>query len=509
MVQEEVIVLVKKIQEDRCESNFLELKKASGGCPNKLYDTFSSFSNQDEGGVIAFGIDETTYELVGVYNAADLQKKVAEKCLEMEPPVRAILSASTIEGKSVVIAEIPGVQYEKRPVYYKPKGIVKGSYVRVGDADLPMTKYEIYQYDAYRRGIKEDRRVVDTGWVMRDEDLLKSYVDKVRKGNNILFENLADEEILELHSIVKGGKPTMTGLMVFSKYPQASFPNLAIKASRSPGIERGAATVEGMRFLESKKIVGSIPLMLEEAMKFVARNSRVQITIDASGQRIDRPEYPVRAVREAIINALIHRDYSRYTEDSAILIEMYQDRMEIINKGGIYGNVSVTRLGKESPETRNSTLTAVMEELEYSENRFSGIPTMRSEMLKAGLPEPVFEDNQNEFKVIFYNHQSHEVEQDVANNLTEVKAFSIFNSLSNIEKECIHFCRTAKSRAEIAEYLGKTRNYVSSSIIRPLLDSGLLQMTIPEKPKSKNQMFVVSELYQNTLAKMDKDTLSE
>ncbi len=121
MVQEEIIVLVKKIQEDRCESNFLELKKASGGCPNKLYDTFSSFSNQDEGGVIAFGIDETTYELVGVYNAADLQKKVAEKCLEMEPPVRAILSASTIEGKSVVIAEIPGVQYEKRPVYYKPK----------------------------------------------------------------------------------------------------------------------------------------------------------------------------------------------------------------------------------------------------------------------------------------------------------------------------------------------------------------------------------------------------
>lgn len=67
--------------------------------------------------------------------------------------------------------------------------------------------------------------------------------------------------------------------------------------------------------------------------------------IDDNEHRVDKPEYPVKAVREAILNALVHRDYSVHTENVPIRIEMYRDRMEIINSGGLYGKISIDALG--------------------------------------------------------------------------------------------------------------------------------------------------------------------
>lgn len=98
-------------------TNTIELKKAEVDCPRKIYDTLSSFSNQDDGGVILFGIDEEDYTVTGVYNPADLSAKIAGKCKEMEPVVRAVITCASIEGKPVVTAEIPAVSYTERPVF--------------------------------------------------------------------------------------------------------------------------------------------------------------------------------------------------------------------------------------------------------------------------------------------------------------------------------------------------------------------------------------------------------
>lgn len=77
----------------RCETATLELKSAQHGCPKKLYDTLSSFSNQDDGGIILFGIDEVNdFAAVGVYDAQDLQKQVNAQCLQMQPVVRPVLT---------------------------------------------------------------------------------------------------------------------------------------------------------------------------------------------------------------------------------------------------------------------------------------------------------------------------------------------------------------------------------------------------------------------------------
>ena len=100
--------------------------------------------------------------------------------------------------------------------------------------------------------------------------------------------------------------------------------------------------------------------MLEEAVEFVRKNSRTKTIIDETGHRNDKAEYPIKAVREAILNALVHRDYSIHTENVPIRIEMYRDCMEITNSGGLYGKISIDALGKVHPETRN----AVSETLE-------------------------------------------------------------------------------------------------------------------------------------------------
>ena len=103
MTSEELMEHLVLIQKLKCETQTLELKSGEHGCPKKLYDSLSSFSNQDEGGIIIFGVDESQdYREVGVYDAQDLQKKVNEQCLQMEPVVRPLLTVIIKIGRAHV-----------------------------------------------------------------------------------------------------------------------------------------------------------------------------------------------------------------------------------------------------------------------------------------------------------------------------------------------------------------------------------------------------------------------
>ena len=464
--------MVLDIKKMKAETQNVELKAAEKGCPTRLFDTLSAFSNQDEGGVMIFGIDEAEgYAVKGVYDAQDLQKKVTEQCKQMEPSVRALFTICDIEDKTIVSAEIPGVDISERPVFYKGVGRIKGSYIRVGESDEPMSEYEIYSYEAFRKRIRDDVRVVENAkFNMIDKNRMERYFSAVRSERKNLAENVSEEEMLELMGIAIEGKPTLAGLMTFSKYPQAYFPQFCVTAVSLPGTELGAVGEDGERFIDNKRITGAIPDMLEEAVEFVRRNSRTKTIINDNGQRVDKPEYPVKAVREAILNALVHRDYSIHTENVPVRIEMYRDRMEIINSGGLYGKITIDALGKVRPETRNAALANILELLNVTENRYSGIPTMRSEFASAGLPAPIFSVVHGEFKVVMKN--------------------GLFGEKMPIPDSVIEFCTTPRSRDEIVSFVGKSKNYVISQIVMPLVESGKLKLTLPDKPKSPSQRFV-------------------
>lgn len=89
MTTEELLEKLELIQKFKCETSTLEIKSAERGCPKHLYDTLSSFSNQDDGGIIIFGVDEKqNFKEVGVYDSQDIQKKINEQCLQMDPIIR-------------------------------------------------------------------------------------------------------------------------------------------------------------------------------------------------------------------------------------------------------------------------------------------------------------------------------------------------------------------------------------------------------------------------------------
>lgn len=472
MQADELKKIVLRIKNMKTETQNIELKAATKGCPTRLFDTLSSFSNQDEGGVIIFGVDESDdYAIKGVYNPQDLQKKVTEQCKQMEPSVRALFTVCEINDKTIVSAEIPGVDISKRPVFYKGVGRIKGSYVRVGESDEPMSEYEIYSYEAFRNRIRDDIRVVEGASLkLIYKERMNQYLEAVRNERKNLYDNVSESEILEFMGIAKDNALTLAGLMTFSMYPQAYFPQLCITAVSLPGTEQGEIGDDGERFIDNKRITGAISDMLEEAVEFVRTNSRTKTIIDDNGHRVDKPEYPIKAVREAILNALVHRDYSVHTENVPIRIEMYRDRMEIINSGGLYGKISIDALGKVRPETRNAALANMLELLNITENRYSGIPTMRKEFANAGLPAPIFSVVHGEFKVVMKN--------------------GLFEKKGSNEESLLDFCSTPRTRAEIVAFVGKSKNHVMAHIVGPLVKENKLRMTIPDKPKSSNQKFV-------------------
>lgn len=480
MTNDELEELLERVQIIRAETQTLEIKAAARGCPSRLYDTLSSFSNQDEGGTLLFGVDEAHgFAQVGVYDAQDLMKRVGEQCGQMRPVARPVFTVAEWEGRVFVAAEIPGVDLADRPCYYGGKGRLKGSYVRVGDADEPMTEYEIYSYEAFRRKYQDDIRPVPRAPLRTlDQGAVEEYLSKL-KTNRPNLAQLDDQQICELMSVTREGEATLAAVLLFSPYPQAYFPQLCITAASIPGEEIGQLGQEGERFLDNQRIEGTIAQMLEGALAFVRKNTRTKTIIDPeTGKRGDRHEYPLTAVREAVLNALVHRDYSIHTEGMPIQLLLYRDRLEIQNPGGLYGRLRVDQLGKVQPDTRNPVLAVALEVLDETENRYSGIPTMRRALAQAGMPPPEFRDERGAFVVRFRRRE------EPAAQLVEVP------SGSEVTRKLLQFCATPRSRREIADFLGLSSvTYAIRTHVNPLVEQGLIQLSLPHKPKSPHQQY--------------------
>jgi ATP-dependent DNA helicase RecG len=481
MLPEQLIRLANEIIKNKCEMQNIELKSSEHGASERLYDTLSSFSNQSGGGIIIFGISEKNgFSVSGVYDVQDLQIKVTNQALQMQPVVRPVFTVAEIDGKQIVSAEISECEIYDKPCFYKGTGRLRGSYIRVGESDQQMTEYEIYSYDAFRRKIQDELRIVERASIdYFDKNALEEYLQKIRKTKPNLAM-LDDFRILQLQGMVDGGKPTIAGALMLSIFPQAYFPQLSITAVVVPGTKFGDTGPNHERFIDNQRIEGRIPQMLEDAIAFVRRNTRTATIIDQYGKRSDKPEYPLLAIREIILNALIHRDYSIHTDASPIRLILYRDRIEIENPGGLYGRTRLSDLGKLAADTRNPFIAGALEVLIDTENRFSGIPTIMNEMMKAGLTPPSFTDSHGRFKVILYNGQA-----------ADIVLKEDFGSYMDISERILVFCRTPRSREEIASFLRMdSPYYVITRYVNPMIESNKIRMTLPEKPKSKKQRFV-------------------
>ncbi len=479
MQAKELINLIENIISLQTETNNIEFKKAKDGVPENLYDTFSSFSNTS-GGIIIFGVDEkNNYDICGITNPDIFQKRITEQSLMMEPKIRPIITICEYNGKIVASAEIPELDVFNKPCYYSGKGKMKGSYIRVGDADLPMTDYEIYSFDAFKYKTEDELRSKERiEKNIFNEISINAFLDKIISIKPNLI-NLDKDTILKMNGIVdKNDYPTVCGILNFGKYPQIFSPNLDIVAVRCSTNDYGVEDKNGIRFLDNKRLNGTISEMLKLAISFVINNIKKATRINDSGIREDVLEYPIKAIREIILNALIHRDYSIHTENDPIRLTIFDDRIEISNPGGLYGRLSLDDLGKIHSDIRNPFIASVLETLEVTENRYSGIPTIYAEMKKAGLMEPKFESIRGTFKVTLYNSKKANIVND--DFVSKIKTY----------------CKTPRTKESLAKFFGydeKHPAYFINSYVIPLIEQGILAYTIPNKPKSRNQKIYTVE----------------
>ncbi len=481
MTSETLLNLINQIKKSRAEYQFVELKAAREGAPKRIYDSLSSFSNSNEGGIIIFGIDEQNdFEICGVYDLQNIQQKITEQCDSMTPKVRPLFSYAEVPGQAgryVCSIEVPPVDISERPCFYAGKGRLKGSYTRVGTNDEPMTEYEVYSYEAYRKKYQDDIRLISRvtpGSI--NQEKLNAYF-KLLAENKPNLSKLDNKQISELMSITVDGEYSLTATLLFSLYPQAYFPQLCIIATTIPGTEVGQLGTELERFLDNRRIEGTIPEMLDEALSFVRKNLRVKTIIDpSSGKRQDLPEYPITAVREILLNALVHRDYSIHTEGMPIQLQIFSDRIEITNPGGLYGRISLDQLGKVQPDTRNPILATALETLKITENRYSGIPTVRREMQEYGLPMPQFENCHGTFKVTLFGRRTGTVAKEIS------------------VPDILTFCLIPRTRKEIADFLGiKSQAYAIATYVTPLVKANKIKLSIPDRPKSPDQRYTTRQ----------------
>jgi len=492
MNEQEILNLIKQLQQRQTETVSLEAKAARVDFPKKCYDTFSSFANT-KGGVILFGIDEEkNFEVCGVYDTNDLQKKIVSMCKDvLEPKLKPEFLVITVEeGKNVLACKIDELLQKDKPCYYKNAGINNGSYIRIGDSDEVMTQNELYSIIAFKKHIKDDLRIVEDATIEDlDKNKIKKYIEVAKKIKSN-FEGFDDIKILKLCGVLKEqtGKiyPTVAGVLLFAEYPQFFFPQLFIACTAFPGLEVTDVGTEEERFVDNLRVEGTLAEMLEKALAFVTRNTKTKVIIDERGKRTDKPEYPEKALREAIANALVHRDYSENRTSSYIQLRIFKDRLEIQNPGGLYGTTRLDKLdSSEIMEVRNEIIMRILEEsTDIIENRHTGIPTMKLWCDKYGLKEPEFKVYRESFAVIFYTNQSnieYVTTQDTAQDTTQ-------DEIS--EDKLLLYISNPKSIKEIMKHFGYSNvNHFREKYMKPLLIEGKIKLTLPEKPTSKNQKY--------------------
>lgn len=194
----------------------------------------------------------------------------------MEPTLRVFILPMEFEGKNILAVKVEELSQNKKPCYYKPKGLKAGAYTRIGDRDELLTDYEIYAMQSYNDHIFEDIRPTKQSCLEDlNEEELKKYIVKLKldKPN---FAKATYEQNLKLCGIIDSGKgfvyPTLAGTLIFGKYPQSFYPGLFIACVVVPGFSLGDTGENGERFIDNKRVEGTIEEMLEGTIHFLRRN---------------------------------------------------------------------------------------------------------------------------------------------------------------------------------------------------------------------------------------------
>jgi ATP-dependent DNA helicase RecG len=218
--------------------------------------------------------------------------------------------------------------------------------------------------------------------------------DYIRKANETGRRNIATDEspqtVLEKIGLVRENNPTWAALLLFGKDPQRTLSQATIHC--------GLFDTDEMSVLDDRMVRGTIIEQVNDTMEFIRKNIRVAFVMTGEPERKQVWDYPGEALREAIINAVCHRDY---TISSAVEIRILGDSLKVWSPGRLASGITLTELSTSHISVqRNKGIAQVLYDIGWIERWGSGIQKMRSSCAAAGIPEPVFQEDRG-FSVIF------------------------------------------------------------------------------------------------------------
>lgn len=402
--------IVAKLKSAGTDTQDVEVKESVGKLPASVVETLSAFSN-GSGGTLILGLSERNdFQPASGFDARRIADSLAQACAEkMTPPVRASIDIVAYGSSNVVVAVVDEISPKDKPCYVTERGAYKGSYIRTFDGDRKLVAYEIDRLLEDRTQPTHDIEPVE-GAALGDLDkrLVGAVLSRQRDLHPRVFGQESDEEMLmDLHIAARAGGglvPTLAGLLALGTYPQKFFPRLTVTFAAYPGVEK--ASDPEVKFLDSEKMAGPIPAIISDTVAAVRRNTRLGGVMDGI-KRMDAPDYPPAAVREAVCNALMHRDYSSLSRGTQVQVNLYDDRLEILSPGGLYGTVTTETIGRAGySSTRNQYLSDILESTPYeggfvAENRGTGFRLMARALERNGMQPPVVKDSVSMFSLTF------------------------------------------------------------------------------------------------------------
>jgi ATP-dependent DNA helicase RecG len=293
----------------------VEAKRAAGGVPESLASTMAAFANAG-GGLIILGPDERQgFAATGVPDAAATRNAVVSTAREkLTPPPALSVEVVPFEGVNLVVAEVEPLPPAQRPCYVTARGLYGGAYVRVGDGDQRLTPYEI---DRMRENAGQphwdDEPIIEATVQDLNRDSFSRLIENARRRSPRVFGNADEADALAMLGVLVRHEgilvPSLAGLLSVGRYPQQFFPQLRVSVAVYPHVERGRSGPGGIRFLDSAALGGAVPDMVVDTVQVVQRNLRVVSRVIGAG-RVDQWEIEPEVIREAVVNALMHRDYS-------------------------------------------------------------------------------------------------------------------------------------------------------------------------------------------------------
>lgn len=470
--------------------------KAASEVGKSVLETVCAFANEPGlgGGWLVLGatLDENSlfrqYLASGLGDSDKVSRDLVSQCASaFNRPVRVQVTAGQVNGKTLLAVFVPEAETAEKPIYFQNRPLPGAAFRRIGSSDVRCTDDDLAVFYQERRGETFDAAIVrDADLTSIDPAALAEY-RRLRFEANPAAEELrwTDEELL--HSLRCATRdqgtlrPTGAGLLLFGT-PQALrrwFPLMRVDYIRVPG--RDWVPDPNNRF-ETVEIRAPLITLIRRARAAILDDLPKAFSLPP-GQlhRKDIPLVPDRVIREAVVNAVMHRSYR---VQGAIQIIRYANRLEIRNPG--HSLVSEDRLGEPGSETRNPVIAAILHDTNLAETKGSGIRVMRQLMDEVGLTPPTFESDRegNQFVVtLLFHHFLSPEDWSWLRSFQDVE-------LTDEQARALVFVREAGAISNAAfRAITHLDVLTASQHLRRLRDGGLLQ----QKGKGAQTYYVPTE----------------